>query len=51
MSEYERGPLDALTRVFLKALRMGSFETWERSSLIREWNEVVKQLQEILMVR
>ena len=51
MSEYERGPLDALTRVFIKALRTGSFETWERRGLIREWNAVVEQLQEILVVR
>lgn len=46
MSEYDRGPLDELARLFVKALRVET--AIEKEKLINEWNKTVKQLSNII---
>lgn len=49
MSEYTGGPLDALAKLFLEALRTD--DPNEQNRLIDEWNKEIKRLNAILKVR
>lgn len=49
MSEYTGGPLDALGRLFTKALRAN--DPGEKKRLIDEWNVAVKHCNSVLMLK
>ena len=49
MSEYTGGPLDALAKLFMQALRVD--EPAEKKRLIDEWNVAVKHCNDVLMTK